>query len=95
MFSCYFSEYFPCFSLGKMSSDNSPSRVRERVEESVADRRLCMEKRQVLSERNLLRVDLRDPDDSGESVGVSLQLCLLGFSRTGARILRPYDCHLG
>jgi hypothetical protein len=44
-----------------MSSNNSLPRVRQRVEESVANRRLCMEKQQVLSERNLLRVDLRDP----------------------------------
>jgi hypothetical protein len=44
-----------------MSSDNSPPRVRQRVEESIADRGLCMEKWQVLSEQNLLRADLRDP----------------------------------
>jgi hypothetical protein len=43
-----------------MSSNNSPPKVRQRVEESVADRHLRMEKRQVLSERNLLRVYLRD-----------------------------------
>jgi hypothetical protein len=49
------------FSSGNMSSDNSPPHVRQRIEELVADRRLYMEKRQVLSERNLLRVDLRDP----------------------------------
>jgi len=41
-----------------MSSDNSPPRVRQRV---VADRRLRIEKWQVLWERNLLHVDLRDP----------------------------------
>jgi hypothetical protein len=61
MFSCYFLEYFLRFSSGKMSSNNSPPRVRQRIEESIADRRLRMEKRQVLLERNLLRVDLRDP----------------------------------
>jgi hypothetical protein len=44
-----------------MSSDDSPPRVRQRIEESVVDRRLRMQKRQVLSEQNLLRVDLRDP----------------------------------
>jgi hypothetical protein len=44
-----------------MSSDNSPPRVRQRVEESIADRSFRMEKQQVLSERNLLRADLRDP----------------------------------
>jgi len=44
-----------------MSSDDSPPQVKQRIKEYVADRRLCMEKRQVLSERNLLRVDLRDP----------------------------------
>jgi hypothetical protein len=49
------------FSLGNMSSDVSSPRVRQRVEEFVADRRLRMEKRQVLSERNLLHVDVRDP----------------------------------
>jgi hypothetical protein len=61
MFSCYFLEYFLCFNSGKMSSNNSPPGVRQRIEESVADRRLRMEKWQVLSERNLLRMDLRDP----------------------------------
>jgi len=49
------------FSSGNMSSDNSPPHVRQRIEELVADRRLYMEKRQVLSEQNLLRVDMRDP----------------------------------
>jgi len=49
------------FSLGKMSSNNSPLRVRQKVEESVADRRLRMEMWQVLSENNLFRADLRDP----------------------------------
>jgi hypothetical protein len=44
-----------------MSSDDSPPRVRQRIEESVADRSLHLEKRQVLSKRNLLRADLRDP----------------------------------
>jgi len=43
-----------------MSSDNSPPRVRQRIEESVADRVHCMQSQQVLSERNLLRADLRD-----------------------------------
>jgi hypothetical protein len=33
-----------------MSLDESPPRVRQRVEESIANRRLRMEKRQVLSE---------------------------------------------
>jgi hypothetical protein len=54
-------EYLLCFSSRKMSSDNSPPRVRQIVEESVADRRLHMEKQQVLLEWNLLRADLRDP----------------------------------
>jgi hypothetical protein len=45
----------------KMSSDNSPPQVRQRIEESIADRHLRMEKRHVLSEMNLLRADLRDP----------------------------------
>jgi hypothetical protein len=49
------------FSSGNMSSDDSPPRVRQRIEESVADMRLRMEKKQALSERNLLRIDLRDP----------------------------------
>jgi hypothetical protein len=44
-----------------MSPDNSPPRVRQRIEESIANRRLRMEKRQVLSERNILHVDMRDP----------------------------------
>jgi hypothetical protein len=56
----FFLEYFLCFNSGKMSSDDSPPRVRQRVEESVTDKCLCMEKRQVLLERNLLHVDLRD-----------------------------------
>lgn len=49
------------FSLRNMSSNDSPSRVRQRTEESVADRLHSMQSRQVLSERNLLRTDLRDP----------------------------------
>jgi hypothetical protein len=44
-----------------MFSDDSPPRVRQIVEESVTDRNLRMEKRQVLSELNLLRADFRDP----------------------------------
>jgi hypothetical protein len=44
-----------------MSSDDSPPRVRQRVEEFVVDRRLRMEKWQVLLERDLLHTDLRDP----------------------------------
>jgi len=49
------------FSRRNMSSNNSPPRVRQRIEESVADRQLRMQNRQVLSKRNLLHVDLRDP----------------------------------
>jgi hypothetical protein len=49
------------FSLGIMSSDDSPPRVRQRIEESVANRLHSMQSRQVLSERNLLRANLRDP----------------------------------
>jgi hypothetical protein len=44
-----------------MSSDDSPPRVRQRTKESVADRLHRMRSRQVLSERNHLRADLRDP----------------------------------
>jgi hypothetical protein len=44
-----------------MSSDDSPPQVRKRSEESVAYRLHHMQSRQVLSERNLLRADLRDP----------------------------------
>jgi hypothetical protein len=44
-----------------MSSDDSLPRVRQRTKESVADRLHNMQSRQVLSERNLLRADLRDP----------------------------------
>jgi len=44
-----------------MSLDNSPPRVRQRIEDSIADRVHRMLSRQVLSERNLLRADLRDP----------------------------------
>jgi hypothetical protein len=44
-----------------MSSDDSPPRVRQRIEESVADRLHRMCSRQVLSELNLLRANLRDP----------------------------------
>jgi len=43
-----------------MSSDDSPPHVRQRTEESVADRLHLMRSRQVLFERNLLRIDLRD-----------------------------------
>jgi hypothetical protein len=44
-----------------MSSDDSPPRVKQRTEESVADRLHRMQSRQVLSKLNLLRADLRDP----------------------------------
>jgi hypothetical protein len=44
-----------------MSSDDSPPRVRQRIEELVDDRLHRMQSRQVLSELNLLRADLRDP----------------------------------
>jgi len=44
-----------------MSSNNSPPRVRQRIEESIADRMHRMQSRQVLSERNLLRPDLCHP----------------------------------
>jgi len=37
------------FSSRNMSSDDSPPHVRQRIEESVADRCLRMKKRQVLS----------------------------------------------
>jgi len=50
------------FSPRNMSSNDSPPRVRQRTEESVADRLHNMQSRQVLSEQNLLPVDLRDPD---------------------------------
>jgi hypothetical protein len=43
-----------------MSSDDCPPRVRQRTKESVADRLHRMQSRQVLSEWNLLHVDLRD-----------------------------------
>jgi len=49
------------FSQEIMSSDNSPPRVRQRIEELVTDRLHRMQSRQVLSERNLLRADLRNP----------------------------------
>jgi hypothetical protein len=49
------------FSPGNMSSDDSPPQVRQRTEESVTDRLHRRQSRQVLSERNLLRADLRDP----------------------------------
>jgi hypothetical protein len=53
---------FFCFvCLEIMSSDDSPPRVRQRIEESVADRLHRMQSRQVLSKRNLLCADLRDP----------------------------------
>jgi hypothetical protein len=44
-----------------MSLDDSPPRVRQWIEESVADRRFHMEKQQVLSEQNHFCADLRDP----------------------------------
>jgi hypothetical protein len=44
-----------------MYSDDTPPRVRQRNKESVADRLHHMQLWQVLSERNLLRADLRDP----------------------------------
>jgi hypothetical protein len=49
------------FSPEIMSSNDSPPRVRQRIEESVTDRLHRTQSRQVLSERNLLHVDLRGP----------------------------------
>jgi hypothetical protein len=49
------------FSPKIMSLDDSPPRVRQRIEESVTYRLHRMQSRQVLSKRNLLRADLRDP----------------------------------
>jgi hypothetical protein len=43
-----------------MSSDCSPPRVRQRTEESIEERRACMDSRQVHSERNILKADLVD-----------------------------------
>jgi hypothetical protein len=43
-----------------MSSDNSPPRVKQRIEESIADQVHRMQSRQVLYERNLLWADLSD-----------------------------------
>jgi len=43
-----------------MSSNDSPPRVRQRIEESVVERLHHMQSRQVLLERNLLLADLRD-----------------------------------
>jgi hypothetical protein len=43
-----------------MFSNDSPPRVRQRIEESVADRLHRIHSRQVLSYQNLLLVDLRD-----------------------------------
>jgi hypothetical protein len=43
-----------------MSSNDSPPRVRQRTEESVADRLHRMQSRQVLSDQNLLWSDPRD-----------------------------------
>jgi hypothetical protein len=59
----YFHEFLSVisFSPGIMSSNDSPSRVRQRTEESVADRLHRMRSRKVLSEPNLLRTNLRDP----------------------------------
>jgi hypothetical protein len=48
------------FSSGNMSSNDSPPRVRQRIEELVANRLHRIQSRQVLSEQNLLRADLRD-----------------------------------
>jgi hypothetical protein len=49
------------FSPGIMSSDDSPPRVSQRIEESVADRLHRIQSRQVLSEWNFLHANLRDP----------------------------------
>jgi hypothetical protein len=49
------------FSPEIMSSDDSPPCVRQRTEESIVDRLHHIRSRQVLSERNLLRANLRDP----------------------------------
>jgi hypothetical protein len=48
------------FFFRKMSSDCSPPRVRQRTEESIEERRACMDSRQVHSERNILKADLVD-----------------------------------
>jgi hypothetical protein len=49
------------FSLGNMSFDDSPPRVRQRIKQSVVDKRHRIQLRQVLLEWNLLCIDLRDP----------------------------------
>jgi hypothetical protein len=70
-----------------MSSDDSPPRVRQRNEESVADWWHRMQTWQVLSEQNLLCADLRDP--------VLFPICLPSLSQTGTRILWQHDHHPG
>jgi hypothetical protein len=44
-----------------MSLDDSPPWVKQRTEESICWWRHCMQLRQVLLERNLLRADMRNP----------------------------------
>jgi len=89
------------FSPGIMSLDDSPPRVRQRTEESVADRLHRMQSRQVLSERNLLRADRRDPvllpiaQMLLENNWEYLYNCACGLSQTGTGVLWPYDRHPG
>jgi len=52
--------FYVIFFFRKMSSDSSPPRVRQRTEESIEERKACMDSRLVLPERNILKADLVD-----------------------------------
>jgi hypothetical protein len=56
----FFFFFLFCVYSENMYLDGSPPRARQRIGESVIDRLHRMQSRQVLSERNLLRADLRD-----------------------------------
>jgi hypothetical protein len=78
-----------------MTIDNSPPHVRQRTEESVADRLHRMRSRQFLSERRSERSSSAPHrlDANREPLGVLVQLCLPGLSHTGTGVLWQHDHH--
>jgi hypothetical protein len=77
-----------------MSSCSSQHRVKQWTYEGIAATRARMETKQVIPERNILRADnMVDPtgfhclNDSGQSLGISLQLCMPDVSPASARLL--------
>jgi hypothetical protein len=57
-FDFFFGNIFFAFCFKKMSSGSSQRKVRQRTEEGIAATRARMENRQVILDRNILRVDI-------------------------------------